>query len=316
MGIELADVRARWQNQRQTLLRADYNHADEELARVIYFADHHPIITRILHLLRSTSAYQTLDAEAWVGGRNMAGTIGAGRTNLGFSLDEKERSAQSLKILEWAIDRFNNQSDGLWQIGTTTYGGTSSKLIDYIHSALENLFDPIYSYIDSEIRNLENLITPVDMVKDLQSLVDIETSLHYPETHKLLTDAYKQLFTLTSNSSGKSWYQIGYSCRTVLVKFGNETFDPSYVPEGQEQPKADDAGNKLKWTTRYFLKSLDAGDRYRESIEKIIQANWDFVSNIGHRQDSVSESDARLALLYTYLTISIMDRFIAEKNNT
>lgn len=315
MSIELTDVRARWQNQRQALLRADYNHADEELARVIYYADHNPIISRILHLLRSSSAYQTLDANTWVGGRNMAGTLGAGRTNLGFSLDEKERCAQSLKVLEWAVDRFNNQSDGLWPIGETTYGGTSTKFIDFIHSAIENLFDPLYFYIDAELRNLETLITPVDIVSEIQSLVDNEASFHYPETHKLLTDAYKQLFTLTSTSSGTSWYQIGFSCRAVLVKFANEVFNPSYIPEGQEQPKEDDASNKLKWTTRYFLKSLGAGDRYRESIEKIIQANWDFVSNTGHRQESVTEKDARLALIYTYLTISIIDRLMVDYEN-
>lgn len=312
MSIELADARARWQNQRQALLRADYNHADEELARVIYFADHNPIVSRILQMLRSNSAYQTLDADSWVGGRNMAGTLGAGRTNLGFSLDETERCAQSLKMLEWAITRFNNDSDGLWLIGETTYGGTSTKFIDYIHSAIENLFGPLYFYIDAELRSLDTLITPVDIVREIQSLVDNEASIRFPETHKLLTDAYKQLFTLTSNSSGTSWYQIGFSCRTVLVKFGNEVFDPFFVPEGIEQPKGDDATNKLKWTARYFLKSSGVGDQYRECIEKIIQANWDFVSNIGHRQESVTENDARLALIYTYLTISMLDRLIVD----
>lgn len=312
MSIELADVRARWQNQRQALLRADYNHADEELARVIYFADHNPIISRILQMLRSNSAYQTLDADAWVSGRTQAGTIGAGRTNLGFSLDETERCAQSLKVIEWAITCFNNGSDGLISIGETTYGGSSTMYIDYTHSAIENLFDPLYFYVDAELRSLDTLITPVDIVSEIQSLVDNEASSRFPETHKLLTDAYKQLFILTSNSSGKSWYQIGFSCRTVLVKFGNEVFDPSCVPDGQEQPKEDDASNKLKWTTRYLLKSVDAGDRYRESIEKIIQANWDFVSNIGHRQESVTENDARLALIYTYLTISMVYRLTAQ----
>ena len=64
MSIELADVRAKWQNQRQALLRADYIHADEELAQVIYFADHNPIISRILQIFRSNLAYQTLYADA------------------------------------------------------------------------------------------------------------------------------------------------------------------------------------------------------------------------------------------------------------
>ena len=307
MSIELADVRARWQSQRQTLLRANSNTADEELARVIYFADHHPLISGILHILRANTTYQTLDPENWVKEREV--TVSRA---LGFSLDETERCAQSLKVLDWVIEKNESGSDGLWLVGTTTYIGSSNSITDHIRSAIETLFDPLYSYIDSELRSLETLITPVDMVKEIQSLVDNEASFRYPETHKLLTDAYKQLFTLTSGSSGVSWYQIGFSCRTVLVKFGNEVFDPSCVPDGQDQPKEDDASNKLKWTTRYLLKSLDAGDRYRESIEKIIQANWDFVSNIGHRQESVTEKDARLALIYTYLTISLVDRLMLD----
>ena len=69
------------------------------------------------------------------------------------------------------------------------------------------------------------------------------------------------MFTLKSDSSGKSWYQIGYACRSVLVKFGNEVFDSSYVPEGEPQPKEDDAKNKLKWTARHFLKLSGAGEQ-------------------------------------------------------
>lgn len=307
MSIELADVRARWQNQRQALLRANSNTADEELARVIYFADHHPLISGILRILRANTAYQTLDPEKWIKEREVKVS-----RSLGFSLDETERCAQSLKVLDWVIERVMSGSEGLWAIGTTTYIGSSNSITDHIRSAIETLFDPLYSYIDSELRSLEMLITPVDMVREIQSLVDNEASFRYPETHKLLTDAYKQLFTLTSNSSGISWNQIGFSCRSVLVKFGNEVFNPSFVPTGIEQPKGDDASSKLKWTARYFLKLANAGDTYRDGIEKIIQANWDFVCTVGHRQETVTENDARLALIYTYLTISMMYRLTAE----
>ncbi|HEX9971918.1 MAG TPA: hypothetical protein VGD14_07595, partial [bacterium] len=68
----------------------------------------------------------------------------------------------------------------------------------------------------------------------------------------LTTDTYKQFFSLSSNSSGISWYQIGYSCRSVLIRFSNDIFNTSYIPEGQNQPKGDDACEKIKWTTRYY----------------------------------------------------------------
>ena len=312
MTIEIKEIRVKWQNSRQALLRADYNHADEELARVIYFADHNPIISNILNKLRLNPAYQSLDSMDWIKRRNWAGTVGSGRTNLNFSLDEKDRCAQCLKILELAVSQFNNGADGLVSIGLTTYGGPSTKFNDYIHSAIENLFDPLYYYVDSELRSLETLISPVDILDEIIPIVDNKAGLHYPETYRLLKESYKQLFSLTAGGSEVSWYQIGYICRAVLTEFANEIFDPSYLPKDQDQPKNDDASNKLKLTARYFLRSSGVGDRYRESIEKIIQANWDFVSNMGHRRESATEKDARLAVIYTYLTIYLLDSL---KNN-
>ena len=46
--------------------------------------------------------------------------------------------------------------------------------IDYTHSAIENLFDPLYFYIDVELRSLDTLITPVDIVREIQLLVDMK----------------------------------------------------------------------------------------------------------------------------------------------
>lgn len=307
MTTEIRDLRAKWQNYRQALLRADYNHADEQLARAMYFADHSPLIAGILNRIRSTPMYNQFDAEQWSAGRRDANVFGAGNTNLGFSLDEEERAAQHLKVLEMTVQKGDN---GLLSLGTKTYGGGSTRYVDYVHSAIEVIFDPFYQFIDTELRSMESLITPTDMIGQIQSLVDSMTSIRYAQTHKLLTDAYRQLFTLTADSSGVSWFQLGYTCRHVLIQFANEVFDPRYVPEGQPQPKGDDAKEKLKWTVRRALKQEGAGDQYRGAIEKIVQANWDFVNSVGHRQKSATEADARLAVIYTYLTISVVDSLI------
>ena len=312
MTAETRELRVRWQNHRQTLLRADYNHADEELARALYFADHSPIIAGILQHLRSMSLYQEFDAEKWLSDRGSAGCIGAGRTNLGFSFDDTERVIQCLKVLELAVKCFNEGRDGLLAIGDTTYGGSSRQFIDRIRSAIELIFDPFYEYVDAELRAQETLITPTDIMNQIQNLVDSETSARYPQTHQLLVDAYRQLFTLSAASSGASWYQVGYSCRQTLVRFANEVFDPSYVPQDQDQPRQDDARGKLKWTVRHHLKQAGAGNRYRESVEGIVQANWDFINTVGHRQESVTEEDARLAVIYTYLTTSLVDRVLTH----
>lgn len=306
MTMEIRELRAKWQSYRQRLLRADYNQADEQLKLVIYFADHNPVIGNILNQLRTNPVYNSFNADEWIAGRKDADVMGAGDTNLGFSLDEEERTVQILKVLERA-----GRNGNLWGLGTKTYGGRDSALINYVRSAIEVFFEPFYNFIDNELRSMESLISPSDIMKQMQSLVDNTTSTQYPQTHKLLTDAYRQLFTLTATDSDSSWYQIGYSCRHVLIKFANETFDPNYVSVGQDQPKGDDAKEKLKWIVRYFLKQGEAGDRYREAIEDIVQANWKFVNNFGHRQESATQEDAKLAVIYTYLTISIVDNIIS-----
>lgn len=157
---------------------------------------------------------------------------------------------------------------------------------------------------------METLITPVDVIGDIQALVDTEASVRYPETLKVLVDAYRQLFSLSAAGTAVSWNQVGFSCRQALITFAAEVFDASFVLQEEEQPKGDDAQAKLKWTVRFHLRSGDAGDRYRESLEKIVEANWRFVNSLGHRQPSATEPDARLALIYTYLTIWLVDGVI------
>jgi hypothetical protein len=306
---EIRDLRAKWQNQRQILLRADHNHADEQLARALYFANNNPLIAGVLNSIRSLPIYQGFDANNWLKDRGSADVLGAGKTSSGFSLNEEEQVAQCLRVLEMAVQKGEMS---LWGIGTTTYAGSSSKLVDYIHSALEVIFDPFYHYVDDELRSMESLISPTDIMNQVQSLVESTISVQYSQTHKLLTDAYRQLFSLTADSTGASWFQMGYTCRTVLIQFANEVFKPEYIPAGQEQPKGDDAKNKLKWTARQYLKQDGAGDQYREAIESIVQANWDFVNSVGHRKQFATPEDARLAVVYTYLTISIIDQLIKE----
>lgn len=310
MTMEIREVRTQWQNYRQELSRADYNHADEALARALHFADNTPIVKGILMKLRLTQIYKDFNADTWLNGRSNAGCLGCGRTNLGFSFNEDDRAAQNLSVLESARDRFTKGDDGLLEIGFTTYGGTSSKLVDHIQSAIEVVFNPFYSYVDKELRNLETLITSVDIMNQIQSLVDAEASIRYPETHRLLVDAYRQLFSSSTKSINASWNEVGYKCRDIMITFSKEVFDPAFVPEGQEMPKEDDAGNKLKWVARRYLKE-NSGDRYRESIEKIVEANWRFVNSLGHRKDTANEFDARLGVIYMYLTIWTMDNIIA-----
>lgn len=311
--MEIRELRARWQTYRQNLLRADYNHADEELARALYFADKNPLLASVLAQLRMSNIYQTFDADAWLAGRGPAFVQQSGHTNVGFSLDDSERAAQCLKVLELALERFRQSGDGLLSVGETTYGGMGNLMINSIRSAIEVVFDPFHHYVDAELRSRETLLTPLDIVQDIQQLVDTNASVRYPETHKLLLDTYGLLFSLTAGSAGEAWNQVGYRCRDVLIRFANEVFDPVYVPEGQAQPQTDNVKEKLKWVARHFLKQAEAGDRYREQIEAIVRTNWDYISTFAHRQKSTTETDARLAVIYTYLTIWLIDGLVLSQ---
>ena len=179
MTDEIRELRVRWQNHRQALLRADYNHADEELARTLHFAENTPIIAGILRRLRSIPLYHEFDSEEWLSGRGFAGAMGAGRTNIGFSLDDTERAVQCLKVLELAARRFAEGQYALFAIGQTTYGGRSAKMIDYARSAIETVFEPFYHYTDAELRGQETLIRPtVEGPRSREKTIRSDYSLH------------------------------------------------------------------------------------------------------------------------------------------
>lgn len=307
MSIEIDQKQADWQEKRRLLISSEFNQADEELARLLYFGNNDPIISGILHSLRQSPAYLDLDVSSWIKEHNRYIN-----SNLGFSLDETERCAQCLRILDWVSNNHDGEKTGLWNLGTCTYIGSSTKLIDFIHSALDVFFEPIYAYVCSQLRKLKSIVTPSDIDMEIRSNIDSETSFRYPEINKLLSDTYKLIFSLATESSGNSWFQVGYSCRTILIKFADVIFKSEYVPQNIEQPKKDDADTKLKFTCRAMLKSLRYGDRYRESIEKVITANWDYISSVGHRGEKVTEKNAKFALLYTYMTLSIIIDLIDE----
>jgi hypothetical protein len=136
------------------LLRADFNQADEELARAIYLAKHTEIIKQIIEDLQYTKIYQKFDAEEWLGRRGCASTMGCGQTNLGFSYDEKEFAAQCLKVLELCVNHSTGDESGLIEVGNTINCG-SGKYIEMVRTVIDYIFDPFYRYVDRELRSLE-----------------------------------------------------------------------------------------------------------------------------------------------------------------
>lgn len=154
MSETIRGVMLGWQNCRQSLLRADYNQADEELARTIHFAKNTEPIKQIIEDLQSTELYQKFDADGWLAGRGCASVLGCGKTNLGFSYDQKEFVAQCLKVLELSVNHWSKGEDGLIKIGFTVNCG-SGKFNEMIKTVIDYIFDPFYRYIDTELRSQE-----------------------------------------------------------------------------------------------------------------------------------------------------------------
>jgi hypothetical protein len=150
----IRNILLRWQNCRQSLLRADFNQADEELARAIYIAKNTEAIKQIIEDLQSIEIYQEFDAEGWLNRRGRAGTFGCGQTNLGFSYNEEEYAAQCLKVLELSINHSTGDKSGLIEIGSTV-NCRSAKYIEMIRTVIDYIFDPFYRYVDTELRSLE-----------------------------------------------------------------------------------------------------------------------------------------------------------------
>ena len=142
---------------------------------------------------------------------------------------------------------------------------------------------------------------------EIASLVDRIVPARYPSTDEVLQVAQDQIRMLLAGEGG-TWSDLGYSCRDTLIAFANEVYDPKYLPDSETLVRKGNVKDALKWTTRWFLRAGAHGNRYRESIEGVVTANWVFVNTVGHRRTSASETDARLALIYTYLTIWLVDK--------
>lgn len=149
-GILSATSR-RWLRALQSLQRADWNQADEELARLVNLAQNDPGIKALLGPLRDSQAYREFDAREWLRTRSRADVHGAGKTNLGLALDETSRLGQLLAITELAVELTGDRTLGLLEIGSTTYAGRSSRHFDRMQSAVETIVFPLWKFVDDEL---------------------------------------------------------------------------------------------------------------------------------------------------------------------
>lgn len=281
---ELRLIRSKLQNRKNSLLSTDYSRASNEIRIFIKFIEDDPIIRTILNSLPPSQ----IDLDLWA--NNLWGA-----TDIGFPDDEAERASMCLAILK----KFRSSND-LVQISHNFHVSTNN-ITQHVQAYLETIVPPLYQYIDEKLIEKETMITPVDIAEEMQSLVDNQIGPKFPATHSSLTQAYKNLFT---GESPESWSGIANMCRTALINLADEAYISEYLPEGADQPKQDNAKDKLKYTLRYKLKSIDEGARYIEARESLIKTSWDFINVVIHRKSKASHDDAKECVLLTYMVVA------------
>lgn len=297
-----------WSRAYSRLRSVQFDQADEELARMLGSGNEDPVIGVALEQLRATPAYEDFDVDSWLGDRASTSSLGTGRTNLGLSLVERDMVAQCLKICEWCAQHFDQRTYGLVSIGRTIYVGKRGRYDDHARSTIASVVKPVYEWVRHTFGRLAGSATPDVTMHEIASLVDRVVPARYPKTDAIFKVAQNQIQSLLAGEGG-TWSDLGYSCRDTLKEFASEVYDPTYLPASEPSVKSGDAKAALKWTVRWFLRKGRSGGRYREGVEKVVTANWTYVNAVGHRRKSATEEDARLALMYTYLTIWLVDRF-------
>jgi len=277
--MEIRLIRLELQEKKEDLLNADSALADKRLSDFLNFINKNPVLNKLATKLPTPN----MDWDKWKAGLWNA---------LDYQLpeDEIETAGMCYEILK------RYRGNDLIQIAVNFHVNSRS-VTDHIQKYLETFVPFVFQYFDKKLLEAETLISPVDVVREIEEIVDEKTIEKYPDTNKRLREAYKKLFNAETNDDYKG---IANICRGILIDFANEVFKDSYIPEKVEALKGDDAKDKLKYTYRYFSKKKNAS--YVKGRENTIIGCWQMVSACVHRKD-IKEYEIKECVLFTYLII-------------
>lgn len=108
---------------------------------------------------------------------------------------------------------------------------------------------------------------------------------------------------LAAADAPEGFASIGNVCRTALIALGRELFDPAMLVQGEDEPKLDAAGLRLKTVARFHWGARSKNQL--EGIKKQIDGTWDVANAFLHRQHATREE----ADITVILTSAVFDVF-------
>jgi hypothetical protein len=277
--MEIRTIRLELQNKKDSLFYVDFRLADKRLSNFLNFIDTTPLLKKEIDKIPETD----INWEEWE--QSLWHT-----TDYGFPKENDLTARMCYDVLK----RYSGKN--LINISSNFYRGTN-KINDYIQGYFETFVPLLFEYLDNKLTQAETLISPIDMIKEIQELVEEETLEKNPEINKRLNNAYKKLYTAETNDDYKG---IANICRGIITDFASSIFKKEFLPENTEIPKGDNAKDKLKYTYRYLAKNK--GSQYKKGREQIILGTWEMIASTVHRKN-IQESEIKECVLFTYLII-------------
>lgn len=293
MEKNIQTVRLGLQKHKNALLRTDNDRCQSDLSIFLKFLDKESILRNVLESQQLTG-YE-LDFETWKSQLRQKGPD--------FPYDERECAAMCLTILEHYVDVGKS-----WTVIIAMGTGERN-----VHVNTQRFMDyfvvPLYEYLDEQLQMRQGMITSKDIMKESQALVDGRLGRAYPDVQRGLQQAYKDLFAADTPEACQN---VARACRQTLISFANKVYRPEFLPENAKEPKGDDVTDKLKYTVRHALGG-SARNRYSRAWEALVVSNWDFANAVTHLK-SANQEDAKASVVYTYLTISQIERLLESRD--
>jgi hypothetical protein len=278
--IEIRTIRLELQQKKDNLLYADFRVVNKRLKDFLNFINDTPILKREIESIPTSN----IQLEEWEKSLWNA-------TDYGFPEEEDQTARMCYDIL----NRYKGQK--LIDISRNFYTTSSTKITDHVQSYLETFVPFLYEYLDKRLINAETLITPIDIIKDTQELVDSETLKKFPEINRRMNNAYRKLYSAETNDDYKGVANI---CRGIIIDFTSSIFKEEFVPINVKVPQEDNAKDKLKYTYRHFAKKKNS--QFKKGREQTILGTWEMIASTVHRKN-IQEYEIKECILFTYLII-------------
>ncbi len=286
--MEIRYIRKNLQSKKEELLSAKYQLAEKRLSDFIEYCKGNQIISKIISELPNIEIdFEKWEAELW------------GASDYGIPDDYSEAASYCWEI----ITKYRGRSVNIAQ----NFHVSSNKITDHVQEYFESFVPFIYDYIDNKLIELEEIISPLDMVSEVHALVNTGLSENYPEIQKRLNDVYKRLYISESNDE---YVGIANSCRLIIIDFATLIYKSEYLPSNAEVPKNDDAKVKLKYTYRNSNSGISKS--ILEGREKFIDSIWQIVSSSVHRKN-IHKEEIKEVVLLTYLLLSSFIKTMNKK---